>query len=584
MKLSPEQEAFLEAEGKIVLCACPGSGKTFIVARKLLNYVNGWEYSHRGVAVISFTNVASQEIDKQTKELMPSGYKIEYPHFIGTIDSFFDSYILLRFGYLMQSKNQKRPVILHENYHEVPFYTKNRECHARGCIANPFEFHWSIDGKVLRNGKEINCSVTTNKPCVAFKQAMIKKGYVTQNDATALSYILLKRNPQIIEAIALRFPIIIIDEAQDTSKEQMAVINLLANAGVKTIILVGDPDQSIYEWRNATPVNFIDKMKDENWRTMWLSSNFRSSQLICNATHAFAHSLVSRGPSKAGGEFARYQQKPVLLNYKAPLNKDVIITKFKELCEENGVDWSPRNVAVLTRGKIHKDIDIEGLWKSQEVESLAYASYEWHLGSRQKAFTLCEKVLYSFTIGDIGDTRHEIQLSVEQYMPYLNWRKNVIELLALLPNPNQKLSDWVIEMISVMEKFIKSTEDISLLQGIYIRDKVKIKSRDNKNPDFQSIPLRNYIERRNEGDITVSSVHGVKGETYDATMLIIEGTKGNTITPSLLENSPTDNELIRIAYVAMTRPRKLLVIALPQEKNKNEYVRLPKDKWIYIQV
>ena len=75
-KLTPEQEAFLEAEGKIVLCACPGSGKTFIVARKLLKYVENWEYAHRGVAVLSFTNVASQEIDKQTKELMPEGYRI----------------------------------------------------------------------------------------------------------------------------------------------------------------------------------------------------------------------------------------------------------------------------------------------------------------------------------------------------------------------------------------------------------------------------------------------------------------------------------------------------------------------------
>ena len=84
-----------------------------------------------GVAVLSFTNVASQEIDKQTKELMPEGYRIEYPHFIGTIDSFIDSFILLRFGYLMQEGSRKRPVILHENYGEIRFYAKNKECHAR---------------------------------------------------------------------------------------------------------------------------------------------------------------------------------------------------------------------------------------------------------------------------------------------------------------------------------------------------------------------------------------------------------------------------------------------------------------------
>ncbi|QNB47764.1 AAA family ATPase [Thermanaerosceptrum fracticalcis] len=583
-KLTPEQEAFLEAEGKIVLCACPGSGKTFIVARKLLKYVENWEYAHRGVAVLSFTNVASQEIDKQTKELMPEGYRIEYPHFIGTIDSFIDSFILLRFGYLMQEGSRKRPVILHENYGEIRFYTKNKECHARGCISNPFEFHWSSDGKLLRNGKKVDCSITTKKPCVAFKQAMIKKGFVTQNEATALSYRLLKKYPQIVDAIVRRFPIVMIDEAQDTSKEQMEIIDLLTDAGVKTIILVGDPDQSIYEWRNATPEFFIAKVKDDNWKTMWLTSNFRSSQLICNATQVFSHSLASRQPSKAEGEFALYQQKPILLNYSNQTDKSDIINKFKELCQENGIEWTPSKVAVLTRGKIHKGIDIDGLWKSPEVESLAKASYEWYKGSRRKAFSLCEKVLYSLTIGDIGDIKHEIRQVIENIMPYENWRKHVVKLLVSLPDPNIKLSDWVKSMLSTITNIIQSAEDIYLIPAISLQDKIKIKLRDTKNPGFQSIPLRNYIEKRDENDITLSSVHGVKGETYDAIMLIIEGIKGNTLTPTMIDTAPLDSELIRIAYVAMTRPRKLLVVALPVMKNKKSFKRLPLDKWIYTQI
>lgn len=37
MGLTEEQQVFLAAEGRIVLCAVPGSGKTFIVAKKKLN-------------------------------------------------------------------------------------------------------------------------------------------------------------------------------------------------------------------------------------------------------------------------------------------------------------------------------------------------------------------------------------------------------------------------------------------------------------------------------------------------------------------------------------------------------------------
>lgn len=68
-ELTDEQKEFLEAEGRIVLCACPGSGKTFIVGKKLLKYLETWSYPYRGVAVLSFTNVASEEVVHQMSQL-----------------------------------------------------------------------------------------------------------------------------------------------------------------------------------------------------------------------------------------------------------------------------------------------------------------------------------------------------------------------------------------------------------------------------------------------------------------------------------------------------------------------------------
>lgn len=65
MELTKEQQDFLNTEGRIVLCAVPGSGKTFIVAKKLISYLKEWKYLHRGVAALSFTNVASDEIKRQ---------------------------------------------------------------------------------------------------------------------------------------------------------------------------------------------------------------------------------------------------------------------------------------------------------------------------------------------------------------------------------------------------------------------------------------------------------------------------------------------------------------------------------------
>ena len=61
-KMTKEQKGFLDAEGRVVIKACPGSGKTYVVAHKLLSYVDNWKDYHSGVAVLSFTNVASNEI------------------------------------------------------------------------------------------------------------------------------------------------------------------------------------------------------------------------------------------------------------------------------------------------------------------------------------------------------------------------------------------------------------------------------------------------------------------------------------------------------------------------------------------
>ena len=72
--------------------ACPGSGKTFMVASKLILLAKKWNRAYKGVCALTHTNVAKDEILKLlTKH--PVGHKLlTYPHFIGTIQEFIDKY------------------------------------------------------------------------------------------------------------------------------------------------------------------------------------------------------------------------------------------------------------------------------------------------------------------------------------------------------------------------------------------------------------------------------------------------------------------------------------------------------------
>lgn len=579
-KPTPEQEDFLAAEGHIVVCACPGSGKTRVVAKKLVNYIANWNKLHSGVAVLSFTNVASEEINRQVKELSSYRAQINYPHFVGTLDAFLNQFVFLRFGYLLQTEMRRRPKIVHENYGELNFYSRIYECN-KHCVGNPFIFHWSLQG-LLKDNKPIDCVVSPkDRPCIKFKTQMVKRGIVTQREVASLSLRILKRFPHIANAIARRFPIIIVDEAQDTSGEQMEILDILAAAGVQTMVLMGDPDQAIYEWRDATPEYFIAKLNDASWQTKYLTATFRSSQHICNAAFYFSSMLQGKRPANAQGETADHSQKPVLLKMRKATTREEAIERFKQYCLQLGIEYSYTNIAILTRGKIHKGIKIEGLWKSREVESLANASYAWYCGSKKQAYKICEKVLFSLAIGEISSfSEEEITEKIEVSMAHAQWKHRVIMLLQNLPSPNLLLEAWhqalLINISGLIDKGI-----ISLREGIHISQKIKIKSRDKGNPEFLHRPLTEYFEKRAVDEVTLSSVHGVKGESFDAVLLLVESTKGGTtLTPSILNTSILSNELIRIAYVAMTRPRILLMVAVPE--TKTVLSRFPKECWEYV--
>lgn len=440
----------------------------------------------------------------------------------------------------------------------------------------------------MKNGQPISCTISSNKPCVAFKKAMLNKGIATQREVAALSLLLLKKYPAITSEIAYRFPVIIVDEAQDTSREQMEILDCLAAKGPNTLILVGDPDQAIYEWRDATPEYFKAKLVDPQWNTLFLTANFRSSQHICNATARFSSVLSGQKPTKAKGKYSSFDVRPVLLQVSSQMKRDDVIEKFKQLCDSKGIDFERDSVSILTRGRIHSDTDIKDLWQTPETKLFASATYQWYCASRKEAFNQCEKALFCIMIGDVnGLSTDDIRQAVEKLMEYSLWRQKVILLLSVLPSANSPLIDWACSLIEIIEKF-KEDSIIAVREQKNISDIIRLKTRtkihNSYNTEFLNRPLFLYFEKRTTSGPTVSSVHGVKGESFDATLLIVDSTKGKTLTPSNLNSGQLDSELMRIAYVAMTRPRKLLVVSIPKQKTNSTLIRFPPELWDYQEI
>lgn len=289
-EITPQNQAFFNARGKIVLNACPGSGKTTAIAKKIMLLRD--EYTSKfgrfsGIACLSFTNTAKDEISEKYYEL--SGEYLGFPHKVSTIDSFINQYITLPYYYLFV-KNSKRPKILDDPGFlndawkgRFKFKDKNNKliCFSYPPASIRFESDDTFSSNGYRPSEKKVAPDIFNSYCKALKKWQIQTGLITTSDSSFIAYKLLCKQPQIGNWLTLRFPHLIVDEAQDNSAVQHALFDKLAELGLTNLEFIGDPYQSLYEWRDADPRLFnIKYADDQNWQGLDLTDNRRSPQRI----------------------------------------------------------------------------------------------------------------------------------------------------------------------------------------------------------------------------------------------------------------------------------------------------------------
>lgn len=107
------------------------------------------------------------------------------------------------------------------------------------------------------------------------------------DDQMLYAYNMLRKDPGVLAYFQNRYPYICVDEAQDTSKIQHAIIALLA-AGTGNLFMVGDEDQSIYGFRAAYPEALLSfEKKHPGAKVLLMEENFRSNAKIVEAADKF---------------------------------------------------------------------------------------------------------------------------------------------------------------------------------------------------------------------------------------------------------------------------------------------------------
>ncbi len=564
--LTKLQQEIVNSNGKVVVKACPGSGKTYTVAHKLKKEVEFWKNKYSGIAVLSFTNVACMEIKNKYKEIN-AGLELSYPHFIGTFDSFIYKYIFNTFGTLITKTKGK---LLVDNSDLITNMQKRfwkRECHQNLC--NPYTFYMENGQIHDLNNKVKNCTIN-NKPCERLKKECGRMGYYNYDDVLCICISILKQRKDILNLLVRRFPMIILDEAQDISKKQMELLELLIDNGLSNMMLIGDPDQAIYEWRSANPEVFLNKFNSEEWKTIALNENFRSSQNICNATYYFS-TLETK--SNSISEYKDFSKKPILVKYNIKqINK--LLEFYINVCKENKILVS-NQIAILNRSRDFLSNDysnIKDLWKN-DLSILLSKSVMYKLQKDySNLYKYSEKVLYFILMGDNINSSINYE-SIFKIMDESIWKRKVIEFSFKLKEKNIVLTEWISETEMLLKEIFVDYKNF-----LKVEIKLAIKRSDRKLPDFKKHKINEFFYINNL-EYIVSTIHGVKGCTFDAVLLIVN--QNGKMTSNVINQYPLGSEEIRNAYVAMTRPRKLLMVAIPATVKDKDLRRFPADLWDY---
>lgn len=133
----------------------------------------------------------------------------------------------------------------------------------------------------------------------AYQERLKLLGAVDFNDLIYLAWKCLKTDPDLVRLLAHRWPYILEDEAQDSSKQQQAILQILAEQNGNWV-RVGDTNQAIYQsFTTADPRLLKEFLAKEDVQSLDLPESGRSCQKIIDLANRLNVWVQSSHPNEA---------------------------------------------------------------------------------------------------------------------------------------------------------------------------------------------------------------------------------------------------------------------------------------------
>ena len=319
VKLNQQQkEAVQSTKGPVLLLAVPGSGKTTVLVTRLGYMIYCKNIPPERILTVTYTVAATKDMSERFAVRFGEDMakRLEF-RTINGICARIIQYYGRRIGktpfeLVKDEKATTGMLIRICQDHGMGYPTESDLKNVRTLITYIKNMMLNEEElQKLEEESDIRIAGIYREYC----RQMREQKLMDYDDQMLYAYNILRKDPGVLAYFQNRYPYICVDEAQDTSKIQHAIIALLA-AGTGNLFMVGDEDQSIYGFRAAYPEALLSfEKKHSGAKVLLMEENFRSNAKIVEAADKFIqkntlrHEKHMRAAREAGADIREISLK-----------------------------------------------------------------------------------------------------------------------------------------------------------------------------------------------------------------------------------------------------------------------------------
>lgn len=319
VKLNQQQkEAVQSTKGPVLLLAVPGSGKTTVLVTRLGYMIYCKNIPPERILTVTYTVAATKDMSERFAVRFGEDMakRLEF-RTINGICAMIIQYYGRRIGktpfeLVKDEKATTGMLIRICQDHGMGYPTESDLKNVRTLITYIKNMMLNEEElQKLEEESDIRIAGIYREYC----RQMREQKLMDYDDQMLYAYNILRKDLGVLAYFQNRYPYICVDEAQDTSKIQHAIIALLA-AGTGNLFMVGDEDQSIYGFRAAYPEALLSfEKKHPGAKVLLMEENFRSNAKIVEAADKFIqkntlrHEKHMRAAREAGADIREISLK-----------------------------------------------------------------------------------------------------------------------------------------------------------------------------------------------------------------------------------------------------------------------------------